>query len=499
MGRVGWRPNPGTVSITRLLDTYTGSAAAYSLRKLNSSYSGPVITVRRSSDNTSQDIGFNANGDLDTTSLLSFVGSNLTQYTEEFDNAYWNKFNSTITPNSTIAPDGTMTADLLQETATSSIHGIMRSNVFYYTANTSWNTSVYVKKGPGANAPSTVALGYDGNNFDTNFAVFDIVNGQVLSTGFRLGDIDTGASITDSGNGWWRISFWGKTTVNGNRNDNLCIRFNNNMSAYQRLAYLGKTDANIYIWGFQFVRKLNDDTARTLIPYQKASAVAGANGYVTRWYDQSGSSLDASQITAAKQPQVVSGGSILYLNSKPKLFFDGVDDFLVTPSYTFNSTSKLYVAHVSLTTNQTYQMVFGQFKNSNPSVFLTGYWSQSGSLKFWASARESTNVSSRNYLYNTFATNIQYLTEYQFDTLNSTSANRLRGYLNGSTMPISTNGGATTVLPTLTQPLSIGADELGTGFKFRGDIQEIVYYYGDDKVNDRSGIASNINSYYTIY
>jgi hypothetical protein len=74
----------------------------------------------------------------------------------------------------------------------------------------------------------------------------------------------------------------------------------------------------------------------------------------------------------------------------------------------------------------------------------------------------------------------------------------LRGYLNGSAMPISTNGGATTVLPTLTQPLSIGADELGS-FKFKGDIQEIVYYYGDDKVTDRSGIATNMNSYYSIY
>lgn len=46
---------------------------AYSLRKLFTAYSGNAIEVRRSSDNTTQDIGFDANGDLDTTSLLSFV------------------------------------------------------------------------------------------------------------------------------------------------------------------------------------------------------------------------------------------------------------------------------------------------------------------------------------------------------------------------------------------------------------------------------------------
>jgi hypothetical protein len=74
MGRVGWRPNPGTISITKLLDTYSGAAAAYSLRKLRTAYAGNAIRVRRSSDNTSQDIGFKVDGTLDTTALLSFVG-----------------------------------------------------------------------------------------------------------------------------------------------------------------------------------------------------------------------------------------------------------------------------------------------------------------------------------------------------------------------------------------------------------------------------------------
>lgn len=58
-----------------LLDIYTGAAAAYSLRKLRTAYTGNAITVRRSSDNTSQQIGFDANGNLDTATLLSFVGA----------------------------------------------------------------------------------------------------------------------------------------------------------------------------------------------------------------------------------------------------------------------------------------------------------------------------------------------------------------------------------------------------------------------------------------
>ena len=60
-------------AFTGLLDTYTGAAAAYSLRRLSSTYTGNLIRVRRSSDNTEQNIGF-VNDVLDTAAISSFVG-----------------------------------------------------------------------------------------------------------------------------------------------------------------------------------------------------------------------------------------------------------------------------------------------------------------------------------------------------------------------------------------------------------------------------------------
>lgn len=48
--------------------------ACYSLRNLRFPTSGSVIQVRRSSDNTLQNIGTDANGDLDEAALLAFVG-----------------------------------------------------------------------------------------------------------------------------------------------------------------------------------------------------------------------------------------------------------------------------------------------------------------------------------------------------------------------------------------------------------------------------------------
>ena len=65
----------GGAAADNLLDTYTGAAAAYSLRLLRTAYSGNAIKVRRASDNTEQDISFRAGAGgkiLDTTTLESF-------------------------------------------------------------------------------------------------------------------------------------------------------------------------------------------------------------------------------------------------------------------------------------------------------------------------------------------------------------------------------------------------------------------------------------------
>ena len=63
-----------------LLDTYTSSLAAYSIRKLSSSYSGSAIRIRRDSDNTEQDFGFDSNGELDTTSIETFCSPSSNAY-----------------------------------------------------------------------------------------------------------------------------------------------------------------------------------------------------------------------------------------------------------------------------------------------------------------------------------------------------------------------------------------------------------------------------------
>lgn len=68
-----WPPG-GSTGFVGPLDGLTAPTAAYSVRRLLSSYTGSLIRIRRSSDSTEQDIGYDANGDLDTAAASAFIG-----------------------------------------------------------------------------------------------------------------------------------------------------------------------------------------------------------------------------------------------------------------------------------------------------------------------------------------------------------------------------------------------------------------------------------------
>ncbi len=59
-------------SFTGLLDGLPASAAAFALRRLSGSYTGPLVRVRRASDGTQKDIPATVAGNLDTTALATF-------------------------------------------------------------------------------------------------------------------------------------------------------------------------------------------------------------------------------------------------------------------------------------------------------------------------------------------------------------------------------------------------------------------------------------------
>lgn len=86
------------------LNTYPAGMGGYSMYKIDKNYTGSCIRVRRSSDNTEQDIGFDVNGALDESALLSFVGTGMgdngfvvTWYVQGFTNNPSSIYNLNLT------------------------------------------------------------------------------------------------------------------------------------------------------------------------------------------------------------------------------------------------------------------------------------------------------------------------------------------------------------------------------------------------------------------
>lgn len=117
---------------TLLLDLYPATAG-YFLFKIKSDATRS-IRVRRSSDNTELDIGFDG-VDLDTTSLLSFVGSGngyITIWYDQMGNSAYNYTQTTASLQQQIVFDGALDLSLLGKPSAGRDVGIVSN---YYTIN----------------------------------------------------------------------------------------------------------------------------------------------------------------------------------------------------------------------------------------------------------------------------------------------------------------------------------------------------------------------------
>jgi hypothetical protein len=154
--------------------------------------------------------------------LLEPQRTNLFNFSEQVDNAYWSKIGSlTITANTNVSPDGYTNADLV--TTTASPARIQRAFTGL-TAGTR-TLSCFVKAGTG----STFRI----NTFDgivDKGATFNVATGVVTSS-----DTSVTATITNYGNGWYRVTH--NYTSAGTTYS--CQFFFDNVGTYQ-------------VYGFQF-------------------------------------------------------------------------------------------------------------------------------------------------------------------------------------------------------------------------------------------------------
>lgn len=130
--------------------------------------------------------------------------TNLYTYSEEFDNAAWNKTNSTITANDTTSPDGTVNADkIVEDTTASDKHAI--NQFITTTSSTSYIAYIFAKKSERdfIYFRSSVASSF-------NLQWFDLTNKTVGGT---VGSFDD-AGIIEYPNDWV-LCYVKKTEITG--------------------------------------------------------------------------------------------------------------------------------------------------------------------------------------------------------------------------------------------------------------------------------------------
>ena len=165
-------------------------------------------------------------------------GSNLYAYSEQFDeSSYWSYTQiHAVDSTGNEAPDGSLTADKLIANTNTAFHHIGRF-VTGITSGVSYRVSVYVK-----------AAGHDyilvntgtGSTSGNAGPIVNLTNGSIAGS---LNGEDYDATITDAGNGWYKIEY--DFTSSGTI---INIDYNQLPSA-SITAYAGDNTKGVYLWG----------------------------------------------------------------------------------------------------------------------------------------------------------------------------------------------------------------------------------------------------------
>ena len=197
------------------------------------------------------------------------------------------------------------------------------------------------------------------------------------------------------------------------------------------------------------------------------------NGFVATWYDQSGSANNATQSTAWNQPQIVSSGAMITTNGKNSILFNSTKLLFLTSGVTVGASS--------------YTSSIGKRPASGDKLIGLARWNTNGhAMYLW----------SDNKYYFLGKTN-EYLVSSATDT--TTAQLLLTGQNSAGTMSIFKNSGAITSTPTALVYSTL-VDSIGgnSGSLANCNLQETILYNSDQSTN-RTGIETNINTFYTIY
>ena len=202
-------------------------------------------------------------------------GSNMLLWSQEFDHPTWTLSAATVTGGATTAPDGTLTADKLIESATTAQH-FVRQNATGLVG-TSYAGSVYVKA---AERTAAVVIQYDGSTFGG--ASINLSTGVLSAPPADLSLTDLSASMisTSANNGFWRVSAARTQTAT------TTIQLRISTQSGSNGVYAGNGTSGIYVWGAMVNIGSSADTysrnmdqlgglLQAVVPFQATSANRG--------------------------------------------------------------------------------------------------------------------------------------------------------------------------------------------------------------------------------
>lgn len=153
---------------------------------------------------------------------------NLFLRSQEFDNSYWDKADSSITPNVTISPDGTQNADKLVENSDNDDHFFFKG---VGALIDDYTITIYAKKAE--RNYLFIQLDVPGSNANW----FDLENGLV---GSQTGATSRVSEVKDVGNGWFRCTVTYNTPITN-------VRFG--VSKDDGIAiYQGDGVSGVFVW-----------------------------------------------------------------------------------------------------------------------------------------------------------------------------------------------------------------------------------------------------------
>tara|TARA_B100001093_G_scaffold393676_1_gene380356 strand:- start:1171 stop:3057 length:1887 start_codon:yes stop_codon:yes gene_type:complete len=589
-------------SFSGLLDTYTGAAAAYSVRKLDKDYTGYCMRIvvdsaatvgTLDSSDPEFDIGFDTNGDLDTAEIVTRCnnpsGGNYNAYVTKWYDQSGNGNDAAqaayasmpqIYNGSAVLTQGTKPA--LKFDGSNDHFDTTPNNPLSYTGGVSCIAAVYKDTGAynsfetllsagasgsgNSNLQEVLGLGYgnysshnpkptfvtdiyrpsgvqyDGtlgtderrllawyiSNWSTHrstglsnmtldgvdittkkYSVYgDLDPTALLNNPLKIGVFDEVLSSSYFGGSMQEIILYANDENNNRRS------IEGNVNAYFQIGNFGTPTSGFLSESYgtgaaaaYSVRQLANTASKCMRVRRDTGGGAGDddeqdfgfdangdldtaaiatfvgsgnNGYVSKWYDQSGNQNDAAQNTHGSQPQIYNGSAVITENGKPAVDYNS-DVLTVSGLASADMSNQTVIAVCKTDLTGAYRSIF-RLGATSDTVATRSVWvgiNNNGSGQFGSAAYNGT-------LQFGGSVTSQALGMYiGVDGGNGTS------YVNGTQGAQSSNG---------TYRTSSGAGNLGgsAGYNWIGTIQEVIIYPSAQSNTNRSAIETNIDNYFNI-